>query len=231
VGDGVGIWKKQGTIGNKIDYIYFIGQRVNNAKKGSIVKVNLPGAEDGDKIYKTSVDTCQKTGTKIPRYKREPIRINRKKISGKVALPQIKKNVPEKAEIKTEAEIHVKVKDIDGLKEAIKYKPKAIYYPIDDEKVIEARGLCKKGFFLYTKKVLDDKEIIDINEKISKIRPDGILVSNMGLRDIAKKDKVKITRHFDYNLNVFNDIDLLLFDKPIISPELNLRELSSFSNK
>ncbi|MCK5476914.1 MAG: hypothetical protein KAI55_03265, partial [Candidatus Aenigmarchaeota archaeon] len=105
-----------------------------------------------------------------------------------------------------------------------------IYYDVLNEDSAEVKELIKNaGFFLSTPRIIRDSQMKDIVEKIDKINPKGVLVSNRGLLKFLKKYII----HLDYSFNCFNDTDIDYYSNctPIISPELNFYETRAFKNK
>lgn len=214
-GMGVGIWKKDKVVGSRINYISLYGNIVEVAKKGAIVKINLD-AENGDKIYLTSKEDIKNEIIINENIVRNKVIINRKKVL-KYSLPKIEDSKY------TGTKVFIKVHDIQGMLDALKFNPEIIYYNIDKEDVMDAKKKCTTKFFLYLPRILTDEQIINYKKKIDEIKPDGILASNFGILN------QNYITHIDYNLNIFNDIDLWYFKKyAILSPELNLNEINNF---
>jgi collagenase-like PrtC family protease len=88
------------------------------------------------------------------------------------------------------------------------------------------RDFNKKTLFGITPRIMLDKDISLIKSLIDKNKPDGLFVGNVAALNF------NLPSHLDYNLNTFNDIDIVHTKAlPIISPELSINDLKSFSNK
>ncbi|MFP4423836.1 MAG: U32 family peptidase [Candidatus Woesearchaeota archaeon] len=83
--------------------------------------------------------------------------------------------------------------------------------------------------YIQTPRIVSTKEAEEIRSQINNLQPKGILVSNRAFLDLPFK------KHIDYNLNCYNDIDINCYNSkdaiPVISPELNKKELKELRNK
>ena len=222
VGDGISVWKSKYNDENKgfkIKSIKKNNKIINKAFKDDTVELNQ-FMEDRISLYKTSsVDMKLHVGDEI-----KEIRNNEKK---QIILPDLSY-----FENKSETKLFVKVYNKKSALSADKTKADIIYYDVLKEDCIEVRGEIKNSrFFVYTPRIMSDDEIIKITEKIKEINPDGVLVGNRGLLKSLKNFEI----HLDYSFNCFNDIDINFYNQknivPIISPELNFKELSELKNK
>jgi collagenase-like PrtC family protease len=86
---------------------------------------------------------------------------------------------------------------------------------------------CK--LFGVTPRIMLDTDKDKILNEVKDKNPDGLLIGNVGVLNFG----LDLPIYLDYNLNVFNDINLEYFkdNVPIISPELSLDELKEFKNK
>ena len=88
-----------------------------------------------------------------------------------------------------------------------------------------------KPVYAVTPRIMFDEDIVKIDEKIRHLKPDGIIAGNLGILNM----NFDIPIILDYNLNCFNDIQIGYYEKlgakPIISPELSIKELENFKNK
>ena len=203
-GDGIGIWKNDKVIGQKVKI---------NAKEGDLIDID---EEDRTPVYKTSsVDAKIRLGDEITKIKWA---VKEKDI----VLPEIKDK-----SCKDNFKIFVKVGNEDAAIEADKAKADVVYYDINRDDCLQVKKLMKNAkFFVFTPRVLSSKEILEVKDKIDKVKPDGVLVGNKGLLDLDYE------LHLDYSFNCFNDVDLNCYNGlPIISPELSLDELKEFKNK
>ena len=218
IGDGVSVWKKDKTIGGKIESIYLFGRSVKSANKGSIVKVNSIGAENGDKIFKTSAPTIKKINVS---YKRTRITYSRKRVD--FSLP---KEIFRKGK---ENQLLVKVNSVADCKLANQSGANIVYYDVFAKDVFSAKRKIEKGkCFLELPATMNDEDIVKAKKVVEKVHPDGVLISNIG----CLSEKWGCVEHLNINLNCFNDIDLNFFNKfAIVSPELSLRDLAGFTNK
>ena len=217
-GDGVGIWIGDVITGYTVNKIVKDGVSVKEASSGDIVEIDSKGARNGDPVYKTSsVDARFELGDKIKLIKGE-IR------KSKIILPQF---AP--VENKSGTKIFVKAYNWKSAQAADQAKADVIYYDILKEDCGEVKGLLKHAtFFVYTPRILSDKQLVEVTDKIKKIDPDGVLVGNRGLLKFLDKRDI----HLDYSFNCVNDVDLNCYPGiPIISPELNFSETIALKNK
>ena len=143
-----------------------------------------------------------------------------------------------------EKRIHIRVYDLRGVEEALETGAEFIYYDVFAADVEEARNLVKKSennnnssspqFYVHTPMVLVDENIPKMVEIIEKIKPDGILVNNVGVLGL----NLKYPHILGYQMNIFNDnqlqyYGLLLPDgcQAVASLELTAKELNGFKNK
>jgi collagenase-like PrtC family protease len=200
-GDGIAIWTKQRT-GFKVDF---------SGEPGDIINLNKPDSP----VYKTySVDLEVNLGDEIKS-------VDPSIIKTKIVLPEMKfkKNT-------SEAKLFVKCYNQKSAQDADRHKADLIYYDILKEDCEEVKKqITHSKFFVYTPRILNDKELINIVKKINKLKPDGVLVGNRGLISQLKDYEL----HLDYSFNTFNDIDIK--EIPIISPELSFEEISNLKNK
>ncbi len=88
-----------------------------------------------------------------------------------------------------------------------------------------------KPLYALTPRIMFDSDLEKIKSKIKKLNPDGLLAGNLGIVNM----NLGIPIILDYNSNCFNDLQLAYYEslgtKPIISPELSLKEFESFKNK
>ena len=104
-----------------------------------------------------------------------------------------------------------------------------IYYDVLKDDCKEMKQLITHSrFFVYTPRIVSDKQIHEIVKKIETLKPDGVLVGNRGFLKFLDGYEV----HLNDSFNCFNDLDLNHYHgTPIISPELNLKEIASLKNK
>jgi collagenase-like PrtC family protease len=217
-GDGVGIWVGDEVRGYVVNRIVKEGEVVDEAFVGDVVEINTKGAKSGDPVYKTSsVDTKFDLGDEV-----KPVKGDVKK--SKIVLPEF-------APVKNESEVKIfaKVYDKKSALVADKAKTDIIYYNVAKDDCSEVKGLLKNSrFFLYTPRIVSDKQVTEIAERIEKIDPDGVLVGNRGLLKFLDGREL----HLDYSFNCFNDVDVCCYrGVPVISPELNFKEVLGMKNK
>lgn len=220
VGDGIGIWLDDKVIGQKIEKMIKDGSHVSEAKEWDVVEIGLktkiesPGKMP---VYKTSSSDMELfLGDEI------------KKIS-----PAKKKEImiPEQPKIDNNdsPKIFVKVYNKKSAVSADKANADIIYYDIMREDCAEVKKSLRHSiFFVFTPRILSDEQAEKIAKRIDELKPDGVLVGNRGLLKLLEGYEL----HLDYSFNCFNDIDLACYEgTPIISPELNFKELTSLKNK
>jgi collagenase-like PrtC family protease len=218
IGDGVGIWIGDDVKGYVVNGIVKGGAAVDEAFTGDVVEIDTRGAKDGDPVFKTSsVDSKVDLGDEI-----QPVKAGVKK--AKISLPSF-------AQVKNESgvKIFAKVYNKKSALAADKAKADIVYYDVTKDDCSEVKGLLKNSrFFLYTPRILSDKQVTGIADRIEKITPDGVLVGNRALLKFLEGREL----HLDYSFNCFNDVDLSCYKgTPIISPELNFKEVADLKNK
>ncbi|MBT3297386.1 U32 family peptidase [archaeon] len=217
IGDGLGIWFKNRVDGALLKKMDKDGESINEAKKGEIVKLFIR-APTGTKIYKTST---QKEVTKIEFVRNEPIIVKERKVN-ELELPNI-----EVSGGKNETELLVKVYSLPDLMKSVSAGADKTFYNIFAKDF-------SNNMDAYVPRILSDNDVEKVLNLIELKTIKNILIGDLGAYlAINKKfgDKVKI--YLDYNVNIFNDIDLQHYEnsEKIISPELNFNELSNFKNK
>lgn len=218
VGDGVAIWIDDDVRGYKVEKILKDGAEVGQAFAGDEVEIGARRASDGSPVYKTSsVDIKLELGDEI-----KPVvpSVRRRKIT----LPSFQV-VGNNSRIMIFAKTYASEMAIA----ADRAGADVVYYDVLKEDCGRVKDSMRKSrFFVYTPRILSDKQVIEIAEKISQIKPQGVLVGNRGLLPFLKGVEI----HLDYSFNCFNDVDLNCYPGiPIISPELNFRETISLKNK
>jgi len=218
IGDGVGIWIDDDVKGHVVNRIVKGGAVVGEAFTGDVVEIDTRGAKDGDPVFKTSsVDSKVDLGDEIRLAKAEVKK-------SKIALPEF-------APVKNESEVKIfaKVYNKKSALAADKAKADIIYYDVAKDDCSEVKGLLNNSrFFVYTQRILSDRQVVEVADRIEKIRPDGVLVGNRGLLKFLDGREL----HLDYSFNCFNDVDLSCYrGTPIISPELNIKEVADLKNK
>ncbi len=106
-----------------------------------------------------------------------------------------------------------------------------IYFDLFNNDFIKLKSQISSKLFGITPRIMLDSDIEQIKKEIALKEPDGIFAGNIGILNLG----LTVPIHLDYNINIFNDIDLDYVLKkgatPIISPELSLHELKQFQNK
>jgi collagenase-like PrtC family protease len=102
-----------------------------------------------------------------------------------------------------------------------------VYFDIFSDSFLKIKKDFKdKLLYGITPRIMLDKDFSVIKNTINKCKPDGLFAGNISAV------KFNLPTHFDYNLNFFNDIDIMRSRGfPIISPELSLHDLKLFNNK
>lgn len=146
-----------------------------------------------------------------------------------IHLPEIKEIPAEKKQLLVM--VHTKS---DALS-AEKSGADIIYLDMFDHTFIETKKKLKIPLFAKTPRIMYDSNIPEIKKRILEISPAGIFAGNLGMVRLIKKMGLDIPIHLDYNSNVFNDLNLNYLSDlgifPIISPELSIDEIKSFTNK
>ncbi len=217
-GDGVGIGVGEKVFGHSLNKISKDSASVKEAFAGDIVEIESRCAPDGTPVYKTSsVDMKINLGDEI-----KPVSANARK--AEITIPQFAV-----VENNDSVKIFVNVYNKKSALAADKAGADVIYYDVLKADCAEVKGLLKSArFFVSTPRILSDKQIIEISEKVKQIKPDGVLVGNRGLLKFLEGYEV----HLDYSFNCFNNIDLNNYrGMPIISPELNFKEAAALKKK
>lgn len=100
-----------------------------------------------------------------------------------------------------------------------------------DDELGNIRRRSRKPIYAVTPRIMLDGDVEKIKDRIRLIRPDGLIVGNLGVLNFG----LKIPMILDYNANCFNDLQVNYYEKlgakPIVSPELSMSELEKFKNK
>lgn len=217
-GDGVGIWIGDNVTGYTVNRILKDDAEVEEAFAGDTVEIDTKGARNGDPVYKTSsVDTKSKLGDEV-----SPIKADVRK--AKIRLPQF-----DPIDNESNIEIFAKAYNKKSAQAADQAKADVVYYDAlkeDCEDVKETMDHSR--FFVYTPRILSDKQLAVVAERVKKSDPDGVLIGNRGMLKFLEGLEV----HLDYSFNCFNDVDLNCYPgTPIISPELNFAETTALKDK
>ena len=217
VGDGIGIWTKAGIDGAVIKELERDGSPVSSARAGETVKLFIR-AITGDRIYKTS--SREKT-----HY--APVKPN-PKLSTLIRSKRRLIN-PEIEETESDGmEILVKVYSKEDARDALKAGANTVFYSVF------AHDFPESNASPYIPRILSDSDVAAAISKVNAKDHNAILLGNIGLISRLLQSEAR-TVYLDYSANVFNDIDVAFIKKygaiPIVSPELNLSELSAFKNK
>jgi len=93
------------------------------------------------------------------------------------------------------------------------------------------KNIITKPLYIITPRIMLDQDIEKIKTQILSIKPKGIVAGNLGIL----KMNLNLPIILDYNSNCFNDLQLSYYQslkaKPIMSPELSIKELQEFKNK
>ncbi len=220
VGDGVGIWTKTGIDGAVIKKIGREECSVSSANVGETVKLFIRAA-NGDRIYKTSSREKTHYAPITPKPKIDiPIRSKRQ-----VTIPELEETESDGRGM----EILAKVYSKEDAREALKAGANRVFYSVF------AHDFPESDAAPYIPRILSDSDAANAIRKVNETGAESVLLGNLGLISKLARPKEARTIYLDYSANVFNDLDLAFIAKygavPIVSPELNLSELSNFKNK
>jgi collagenase-like PrtC family protease len=217
VGDGIGIWTEDGIEGAVITKIEKGGDSVSSARAGETIKLFIH-ADEGDRIYKTSSRKKLRYVPVNPRPKIEPPR----RVKLWVAIPK-----SEAAESEG-MEILAKVYSCEDAEGALKAGATTVFYSVFAHDFPESHASP------YVPRMLSDSDTADAITKVHEDGSDAVLLGDLGLISHLSKPGSR-TVYLDYSANIFNDIDMRFIKKygavPVVSPELNRAELSTFKNK
>jgi len=216
VGDGIGIWTKDGIDGAVIKKLEKDGTLVASAHAGETVKLFIRAHEE-DRIYKTST----RKKTRYPPVNQKPKIVTPMRAELQVPIPKIK------ATESDGMEILVKVYSREDTRGALKAGAKAVFYSVFAHDFPESHASP------YVPRMLSDSDAADAITMVDD-DSDAVLLGDFGL--IAQLSKPgSRTIYLDYSANIFNDLDMALIQKygtvPVLSPELNRAELSALKNK
>ncbi|NQE46546.1 hypothetical protein C5S31_11045 [ANME-1 cluster archaeon GoMg2] len=213
VGDGVGIWTKDGIDGAVIKRIEKGGKSVAYADTGDTIKLFIR-VEEGDRIYKTS----SKKKTQYAPVKPKPKIIMPRRSRQRVLIPTLENT--ESAGMELLAKVYSK-EDVKG---ALNAGASSVFYSVFTPDFQESNALP------YIPRILSDSDAKDAIRKLKD--SESVLLGNMGLISVLSNTH---TVYLDYSANVFNDIDMAFVKRyravPIVSPELNLSEMLEFKDK
>ncbi|MBS3124556.1 DUF3656 domain-containing protein [Candidatus Woesearchaeota archaeon] len=132
-----------------------------------------------------------------------------------------------------EKRLHVQVYNLLDIGKALKGSADVIYFDVFSKDVFGAQKIvtaASKDFFVYTPMALHDKDLNRVEEIIGRLKPEGVLVNNVGLLPYLLKNKLKFI--FGYQMNIFNDQQLNYYGcSAVASIELTALELSQFKDK
>ena len=217
IGDGVGIWRKDGIDGAVITKLEKDATPVSRAGAGETVKLFIHAAE-GDRLYKTSSPEVTCFAPLIPKPALStPVRSKRR-----VRLPHIGSRES------NGLELLAKVYSREEAHAALQAGATTVFYSIFADDFSES---CAQP---YIPRILSDSEAADALMRVSALESDASLLGNLGLLTRLAHSKPRAI-YLDYNANVFNDLDLDFVRHfgaiPIVSPELTFSELAAFKSK
>lgn len=218
IGDGIGIWTGDTVTGYAVKNIRKENTDVRQASTGDNVEIDSRGAKDGDPVYKTSsIDLKYDLGDNIM------------PVPHKIQKFDIKNPQFTTEENKDTVKIFAKAYSKKSALSLDYSKADIIYYDIMKDDCSEVKSSLRHSkFFVYTPRIITDRQIVDISEKIRMLSPDGVLAGNRGLLKTLDCPEI----HLDYSFNCINDIDIKCNRGiPIISPELTLKEISALKDK
>lgn len=221
IGDGVGVWGKNGVTGTIVKEISLDGKQVSSAAAGQKVNFGVLAA-DGTKIYLTSSASIDiKPDFDIVRT---PVaEFQRKRI--KVSLPEI---APRKVRV---SRLLVKAYSLTEARDSLQASADLVFYNIFASDFPGPRGNSPIGAYL--PRIMNDAELSQALTLLSQKKPAAILTGNLGF--LQGRSEFDVPVYLDYSANCFNDIDVLFFQRfgaiPMLSPELSLKEMTALQNK
>ncbi|HEY8363852.1 MAG TPA: DUF3656 domain-containing protein [Tissierellaceae bacterium] len=135
--------------------------------------------------------------------------------------------------------VSIKVNTLEQFNQLDLNKLDRIYLGFYDniDKVVDEIVKCGKEIFIWTDKILYQKDLEHIGDIIEQVKDkiNGISVSNLGSLKYFK-DRFNLRVHGDIGLNVFNSFTLNYFNKVgldsvTLSPELNLHQIARINEK
>jgi len=224
VGDGVGIWGRDTVTGAVIQDMTAGERQVDSAVAGEKVSLGI-GAKDGTKIYLTS--SPQISSEPDFTINRPPVAVpKRKRVN--VVLPGI---VPRRAPA---WKLMVKVYSLAEARDAARAGADIVFYNIFAPDFPGRDGWQETAVLgAYLPRILNDAQLNQSLALLQAKQPGAVLAGNLGF--LPYRDEFTAPVYVDYNLNAFNDLDRLFFQKyqvtPVMSPELSLHEVAGLQNK
>ncbi len=216
LGDGLGIWDNDKVDGAVLRKMEKNRKEISEARAGETVKLFIR-ARSGTKIYLTS---NLKTPSTFSFIRNSPIKTSQRKFI-KLILPEIKLSTfPD-----SKRELLVKVYSRKDADEALSVGADKVFYNLF------ATDHSPK-YAAYIPQILTDSEVEKAVSLIENNKIKEILIGDLGAY-AQLRNKPELNLYLDYSANIFNDYDLSFFNHsiPIISPELNFRELTQFQQK
>ncbi|MBI2151340.1 DUF3656 domain-containing protein [Candidatus Woesearchaeota archaeon] len=93
-----------------------------------------------------------------------------------------------------EKKLHVQVYNLQDVGKALKGSADVVYFDVFSKDVFETQKIVRKAgkeFFVHTPMALHDKDLNRVEEIIDKLKPDGVLVNNVGLLPYLLKNKIR----------------------------------------
>jgi collagenase-like PrtC family protease len=176
-------------------------------------------------VFNRKKATGESTISQKEQYEVEVKDIEVKRNKVYVQLPEI---IPKKSKTK---QLIVRVYNKGDALSAAQNGADILCYDLFSEDFKEVKEAVKCKVFAVTPRIMLDTDVERIKSLVEEKKPDGIFAGNLGILSLNFNLQV----YLDYNLNCFNDIDLVYLEKynatPIISPELSILELTKFKNK
>jgi hypothetical protein len=215
LGDGVGVYSKRGVHGDVVRRIEVFRRAVDAASKDSFARLFL-NAKPGDEVALTSGAA-----------RRKPVRIQPKE---KIVLSrEEKKSEPSETapQALPEQLLLVKVYSQKDAFSALEAGALRVFYDVFAEDF--PRGDPKVG--PYVPRCLSDWKAEEALRVLEELGGRSVLCGDPGVAACAGGGEVFL----DVSGNVFNDLDVSFYNGfgviPVVSPELSIKELSSFRDK
>jgi collagenase-like PrtC family protease len=217
IGDGVGIWRRDGIDGAVITKLEKDATPVSRAGAGETVKLFIHATE-GDRLYKTSSSEVTSFAPLSPKHALStPVRSKRR-----VRLPKLE------ARASNGLEFLAKVYAREEAHDALQAGATTVFYSIFADDFAES---CAQP---YIPRILSDSEAADALLQVNAMKSEAILLGNLGVLPRLPQLKPHAL-YLDYNANIFNDLDLDFVRSygavPVVSPELTFSELAAFKSK
>ncbi|MFO7618211.1 MAG: U32 family peptidase [Thermoplasmata archaeon] len=221
-GDGVMVLEGGRRSGNIVSRMIRDGESVEVAEAGDVVKIDVKGAKDGNRIYRNMASDLK-------------VDLGQELALEETDMPASRMKVPKAGEERAPGPpaLFVSVHTPEAAGEADRAGAAVVYYDMFSRELEVARNMKGKSkFFLSAPRIMSGREVEKALDIVREVRPDGVLVGERGLLAAMGRERIPADIHLNQSLNIFNDIDLgACGGIPIISPELSFDDIAAFRSR